>query len=72
MYILSKPDARGNHGNPQSYSEGLVFLPDEFLDKYLDCMGFVNITVEGDKVTAIEKNAEAYNSYHAPSGGGNQ
>lgn len=72
MYILPIPNEHGNHGNPQSYSAGLVLLPDEFLAEYLECMGFVNITVEGDAVTAIEKNAEAYNSYHAPSRGDNQ
>lgn len=71
MYILPKPNEYGNHGNPQSYSVGLVNLPEEFLEEYLACMGFVNITVESDTVTAIEKNVEAYNAYHAPSGGDN-
>lgn len=46
---------------------GYAFLPDEFVPVFYpqdkQCAGFVNITVEGDTVTACTWNEEAYQAY---------
>lgn len=48
---------------------GYAFLPDEFVHVFYpqdkQCAGFVDITVEGDTVTACTWNEEAYQAYIA-------
>ena len=65
MYIKSIPNEAGSYSTPQStFAKGLIYLPDELLDEYIEYAGFVILTTERDKVTAIEKNTEAYDAYH--------
>lgn len=61
MFINKQPTANGNYGNPASRGE--LLLPDNLLSAYLDCMGFVNITHDGETVLTVERNEEAYNAY---------
>ena len=62
-YINRTPNENGNYGNPQSRGE--VALPDELLSSYIDTMGFAVLTLDGDTVTAVERNEEAYSAYMA-------
>lgn len=62
MYYINKlPTENGNYGNPSSRGE--LLLPDNLLSAYLDSMGFVNITDDGETVLTVERNEEAYNAY---------
>lgn len=61
MYIKSTPTENGNYGNPSSRGE--LLLPDNLLFAYLDSMGFVNITHDGETVLTVERNEDAYNAY---------
>ena len=64
FYIKSTPDEFGNCGNPTSnYVDGMVALPSELIQTYCDSFGFVNLTIEGETVTAVTRNEEAYNAY---------
>lgn len=66
MYIKSTPNKAGGYSNPQSTpAKGLLYLPDELLTEYIEYKGFVILTVDGDTVTAIEKNTEAFDAYAA-------
>lgn len=62
MFINKTPTANGNYGNPRSNGGGLL-LPDNLLPTYLDSMGFVNITHDGETVLTVERNEDAYNAY---------
>lgn len=62
MYINKTPTANGNYGNPRSNGGGLL-LPDNLLPTYLDSMGFVTITDDGETVLTVERNEDAYNAY---------
>ena len=42
-----------------------IELPDELLQPYLDARGFVNLTVDGGTVTAVETNQTALDAYLA-------
>lgn len=62
MYYINKtPTANGNYGNPASRGE--LLLPDNLLTPYLESMGFVNITHDGETVLTVERNEEAYEAY---------
>lgn len=61
MYINKTPNESGNYGNPSSRGE--LLLPDALLQPYLDAMGFVTITDDGETVLAVERNEEAYEAY---------
>lgn len=61
LYINKTPTENGNYGNPSSRGE--LLLPDNLLTPYLDSMGFVNITDDGETVLTVERNEEAYNAY---------
>lgn len=64
LYIRKIPNSTGNHGAPDSNMfDGLVGLPDEFLDTYLQYNGFVHLTLEGDTVTSVSPNTEAWESW---------
>lgn len=66
MYILPIADEMGAYSNPQSTkAKGLVYLPDEFLDTYIACNGFVNLVIENDIVTDISENTEARDAWLA-------
>ena len=73
MYIL-KIEANALGGRPpmQTWSlpalpEGYAWCPDAFYDVFYSTSpaGFVNITIEGDTVTAMEVNRAAYEAYVA-------
>ena len=61
MYINKIPTENGNYGNPSS--NGDLLLPDNLLSAYIDSMGFVNLTDDGETVLTVERNEEAYNAY---------
>lgn len=61
MYINKNATNNGNYGNPSSRGE--LLLPDNLLSAYLDSMGFVNITHDGETVLTVERNTEAYEAY---------
>lgn len=73
MYIIKKT-AYEDDGRPplQTWDEakppeGYAICPDEFCNVFYSTnpAGFVNITVEGDTVTTMTVNEDAYNAYVA-------
>ena len=65
-YINATPNTTGNYGNPQGQLfPNCIKLPDELLSDYLAYNGFVNLTTEGDTVTAVEPNTEAWEAWKA-------
>lgn len=67
MMLYIKLNAENNnHGNPVSQPfEGSVALPNELLSVYIDTMGFCDIEVTDDIVTAIIADTEAIEVYEA-------
>lgn len=73
MYIIMrKPYDNGARPPMQTWDlltlpDGYAWCPDEFYDVFYSTSpaGFVNITVEGDTVTAMEVNYAAYEAYVA-------
>lgn len=73
MYIIAREaDLLGGRPPMQTWSaptlpEGYAWCPDAFYETFYstDPAGFVDITVEGDTVTAMEVNYEAYEAYVA-------
>ena len=65
-YINSTPNETGNYGTPmgQPFTE-CIKLPDELLADYLAYNGFVNLTTDGDTVTSVEPNTEAWEAWKA-------
>ncbi len=64
MYVSKFPTENGNHGNPVSKKRnGMVALPDELIPTYCDSFGFVDLTIEGETVTAVTRNEDAYQAY---------
>lgn len=64
-YINSEPTENGSYGNPQSnYRTGMLALPDELLDAYIETMGFASLTIDESGVIAeVTVNQEAYDKY---------
>lgn len=73
MYIIMlEPYESGARSPLQTWGlptlpEGYAWCPDEFYGVFYSTSpaGFVNITVEGDTVTAMEVNRAAYEAYVA-------
>lgn len=66
FYINATPNESGNYGNPMGQPfPGCVNLPDDLLSPYIDARGFVNLTLDGNTVTALETNQEALDAYLA-------
>ena len=67
MYFIKEtPNENGNHGNPTSrMSEGMVGLPEPLLKDYIDTMGFAYLTLDGDTVTDVAINQEAFDAFKA-------
>ena len=65
-YINSTPNESGNYGNPmgQPFSS-CIKLPDKLLSDYLAYNGFVKLTINGDTVTSVEPNTEAWEAWKA-------
>lgn len=65
-YINANPDEGKNYGTPMILPfNGCCILPDNLLIPYIEARGFVNLTLEGDTVTAVETNQEALDAYLA-------
>lgn len=63
-YITNTPTESGFYGNPHSDRvEGDYELSEELLPEYLDSMGIVFLTLDGDRVTGVQRNEEAYAAY---------
>lgn len=66
MYIRPIKNSSGAYPPPQSLkAKGLVELPEEFFETYIEFSGFVEIETDGEKVVSIEPNTEAYNAWEA-------
>lgn len=66
FYINSTPKADGGYNVPQTTpADGLVILPDEFIDKYIELNGFVKLTIADGVVTAIRANNTARDAWLA-------
>ena len=65
-YISKNPNESGAYSNPQSnkFTDN-VALSDEQLTEFLKYNGFVYLTIEGETVTAIEPNLEAWEKWKA-------
>ena len=65
-YIHQTPNSAGNYGNPMGEPfDGCLALPDELLPAYIQANGFVNIAVQDDTVTSVEKNQAAWEAWNA-------
>ena len=65
-YINPIQNENGGHYPPQTtYAIGLVNFPDEFFDTFYEYNGFVVLTIEGDTVTAVTPNVEAWEAWKA-------
>lgn len=54
----------GGYYPPQTTdAKGLVKFPDEFFEIFQEHNGFVVLTIDGDTVTAIEPNTEAWEKW---------
>ena len=64
FYIQPTPNPSGAYPSPQSdFVEGLLELPDELLGDFINYNGFVKLTVESNKVTAVNVNKEAWENW---------
>ncbi len=64
FHIKQYPDEKGNHGNPvSSCVPGMVALPDSLIPDYVATKGFAYLTIEGEAVTSVTINQEAYDAY---------
>ena len=65
-YLRPTPNPGGAYGAPQSSkAPGLLELPDSLLSEFLAYNGFVMLTVEGEAVTAVTPDAEAWEAWKA-------
>lgn len=66
LYINPKQSEEGGFYPPQTTdAKGLVKFPDEFFETFQEYNGFVILTIEGDTVTAVEPNIEAWEEWKA-------
>lgn len=66
FYIQKEPTEIGAFPPPQSLeAEGLYKFPEEFIEEFISYNGFVFLTVEGEAVTAISPNIEAWEAWKA-------
>lgn len=66
FYLTKNITAEGAYPPPQSLkAEGLLNFPEEFLEEFNNCNGFVTLTLDGDTVTAITPNIEARKTWEA-------
>lgn len=65
-YIKGTSNEYGYYGNPMTQPfAGCVSLPDDLFRSYMNANGFVNITVQDDTVTSVEKNVAAWDAWNA-------
>jgi hypothetical protein len=66
MYLQPKLNEDGAYYPPQSTkAPGLLDLPDEFIEEFYNCAGFVTLTTEGDAVTAIKARTQDFEAWQA-------
>lgn len=66
MYIKTKPNQSGAYPAPQSRpAYGCVELPERFLADFINCNGFVTLTIKDGAVTALEPNTSARDAWQA-------
>lgn len=66
LYISTEKNKWGGYYSPQStYADGLVAIPEELLDEFLDYNGFVSLTVENNVVVAISPEVELWEEWKA-------
>lgn len=64
MYIKAEKNEIGAYPPPQkTKAGGLVILPDEMLETFLNYSGFVNIETENGIVTKIIPDEDAFNEW---------
>lgn len=64
-YLNPEKTEEGYYCSQTVYIEGFLELPDELLETFLAYNGFVELTVEGETVTAITPDIEAYEAWLA-------
>lgn len=65
-YINPNKNEMGGYYPPQTtYVTGLLNFPDEFFDTFQEYNGFVTLTIDGDIVTAVEPNVDAWEAWKA-------
>lgn len=65
-YLNSNQNPSGAYSAPMSnYKPGMLKLPDELLSDFLAYNGFVTLTLEGDTITAVTPNTEAWSAWAA-------
>ena len=65
-YLRPTPNPGGAYGAPQSSkAPGLLELPDSLLSEFLAYNGFVTLTVEGEAVTDVTPDTEAWEAWKA-------
>ena len=66
MYIRTTPNPSGAYPAPQSNpAPGLASISDAQAKQLLDYNGFVELTIEGDAVTAVTPNTGAWEAWKA-------
>lgn len=66
MYLKNAPNSAGAYPPPQSLrAGGLLIFPDEFLEEFIEYNGFVTLEIEGNTVTSIAPNTEAWETWKA-------
>ena len=66
LYIITTKTEDGYYHSPQSLpAQGLAEFPEEFLDKFIELNGFVNLTITDGIVTAIRANNAAREAWLA-------
>lgn len=66
MYVSKLPNLSGAYPTPQSeYADGLLFISDELTAELLDYNGFAALTADGETVTKVTPNIEAWEAWKA-------
>lgn len=66
LYINPNISESGGYSSPQSSpANGLLLFPENLLDKFIECKGFVKLTVKDRTVTAIKVNTKALEAWEA-------
>ena len=66
MYITPIKNSFGAYPPPQSTkAPGLIELPEEFFDTYIEFSGFVELETDGEKIVSLDPNTEAFEAWKA-------
>lgn len=65
-YINANQASDGGYNPPQTTPfKNALSLPDEFLELYIECAGFVTLTHENGVITSVSPNTEALEAWKA-------